>query len=270
MAIKMTILIIVLVIVMLIVLYICWRPSTITDNGTIYNYNTNIRPKLKTGDIILFSSKNNGSAISDLMYKTRTSLLGTDYGHVGLVVRNPSTNKLYLIECTDYGHTAHNLARVLNDKKRGGIRIIDLDTIIDRYGTEQNGLFAVKFIETEIPYKTITKILPEYQNVVFENKLKLITLAITDLMLSHQLAAKISGSGYRGAGKYSFGTTNSDTNSDTNPRKMMCSEFVYEILYRCGAVRKYDSRLVWPHDYTTEMFQSMSIVNFSRPYVFVK
>lgn len=251
---------IILFIIILVGLYLLTRPPSDKDDQIMYDYFTDIRPKLKTGDIMLFSSKKiNGNFLDELSYKSRTTFLDTEYGHVGLVVKNPVTGQLYMLECTDHMHTADDKAVHLNNYKRGGIRIIDLDTLLKRYQSENAGIFAVKFIKHEIPYHLIMDNLHEYCNVIFDQKWKLVVLAVTELMVSHNLAVKLSG---RPTGILA------KSNLNSKYRRMMCSEFVHEILYRCRVAKPYQSKLVWPHVYTLSTFRDMVNVKFSKQYKF--
>lgn len=262
MSISSIILLVLVFALILIVVYLRSRPRSVNDNGIIYDYRRNIRHKLKTGDIILFSSKENGSVFDKIKYWSRTKLLGTEYGHVGLILKNPKTGELFLLECTDYMHTADDEAIHLNNYNRGSVRIINLDTLIDKYYQQQMGIFSVKFIEKEIPYNLIMNKLREYKDVIFEDKWKLVFLATTDLLISHDFAKKLTSS------------PNSSTDiikhfrSNNRYRKMMCAEFVHEILYRCGALKAYPSKLFWPHIYTSAFFKELEIIKFTKQYKF--
>ena len=53
------------------------RPYFDKDYGFLYDYYTDILLKLKTGDIMLFSSKYNGNLLQKIICQSWTNLLGT-------------------------------------------------------------------------------------------------------------------------------------------------------------------------------------------------
>lgn len=218
-----------------------------------YNYKT-IRPYLKTGDIILFSCDYYNSTIANLAYDFRTKLVGSEFGHVGVIVRDPS-GKLYLLECTDYIHTAQDIAKKFNDQGKGGLRMIDFDVLIKEYHKENNAVFAVVFIDREIPNSLILSKIDKYKNQIFEKRTVLLSLAFTDIVLSHDMAKRIiMYLKNRNGKKYN---------------RMICSEFVYSILYDCGVVKKYPAKIFWPHFMSNGKLQKLSNGKYSLPIKFI-
>jgi hypothetical protein len=210
-----------------------------------YDYN-NIKKKFKTGDIIMFSYGRYRSLLEELGYLSRTKLFGTIYGHIGIVLREG--NKLYLIECTSSNHTAKKYAYTLNNENRGGVRIIDLDILIREYHDEEKGIFAVKFADKEIPNKLIMCVLEKYGNVIFENIPK-IALFVVANFISNKFSKKLAKT------------------ADNN--RMTCSEFAYELLYQCGYVEKYQSKLIWPHLFSNGQFDKLTKIKYSKPIGFI-
>ena len=90
-----------------------------------------IKDKFKTGDILLFSCKKHSSTLKHIEYYMRTNLLGSIFGHVGIVLREK--DNLYMVECTDIGHIGEKHAHYLNDQKKGGVRIIKLEYLLKKY-----------------------------------------------------------------------------------------------------------------------------------------
>ena len=245
-------LIIIIILLTLFFLYILfyYRNSNQTDNEIVYNYK-DIKKDLKSGDIILFSCNKYSSIVDEIGYICRTKLLGTAYGHVGIVFNN--NGNLFLVECTDDNHTARQYATHLNNKKRGGIRIIELDTIISEYYKENKGFFGVKFIEKEIPTQRMIDNILKYQNVIFEIKIVLIGLIIIDLYISNDSVTKIS---------------HIYTKNETIMDKMMCSEFVYKLLFDCDVVNYYPRKIFWPHLFVNGKFDELTKINYSQPLKF--
>jgi hypothetical protein len=169
------------------------------------------------------------------------------YGHAGIVIKKK--NKLYITECCGHDQTGYHEAKHLNDKKMGGVRIIELDVLLREYYKNNKGVCAVKFISKEIPYSDFMKNMLKYRNAVFQDRKVLIMLAITDIFISHELAKKLS-KGY-------------------GDEKMICTEFVYNILRDCNVLKEYPGKLFWPHTITNKLFDELEIIKYSKPYKFV-
>lgn len=241
----MSIILIILILATLIVLNFKVTPPR-------YNYQT-IRPYLKTGDIILFSCNYYDLTIANLEYGFRTKLLGSEYGHVGIIVRDPS-GRLYLLECTGHTHTAYKQAKHFNKQGKGGLRVIDFDVLVEKYYQENNALFAVMFINKEIPNSLILSKIDKYKNRIFENKNILVPLALVDIFLSHSISKKM----------LEF----LENKGDERFKRIMCSEFVYSILYDCGVVEKYPAKLFWPHLVSNDKLKKLSNYKYHGPVKF--
>ena len=213
----------------------------------IYNY-SNIRNKLKTGDLILFTCKKHGSLFANLMYLSRTTLLGSDYGHAGIVIKDKRNNHLYIAECCGHDQCGNKYANYLNKDQKGGIRIIDLDILLKEYHNEYNGSYAVKFISNEIPNSIIISALKKYKNVRFQERHILCMLAAMDIFISHPVAAALS--------------------NICDKNKMICTEFVHDLLHECNVLDKYPSKLFWPHLITNHVFKKLEKIKYSRPFKF--
>jgi len=232
-----TLLMILLLLLVIVVLFV-FDPIY---NEPIYSYQA-LKPKFKTGDILLFSCKKHGSVLEKLIYAMRTNIFESEYGHAGLIIRDGE--KLYLAECCDADQVGFQYAKYLNDQGRGGVRIIDLDIVLEKYYYEYQGVCSVKFISKEIPLSTMMKNILKYHNRIFQDKKIIGLLAITDIFLFHPLAVKMAE--FRQDGR------------------MICTEFVYTVLYDCGVMGYYPAKLFWPHSITNGLLDKLAVVPFSK------
>lgn len=76
--------IIILVVSLLLIYFVNKKPII---NTQIENY-SDIKDKFKTGDIILFSCRKHNTFIDEIKYFSRTKLIGSEFGHVGLILRD--------------------------------------------------------------------------------------------------------------------------------------------------------------------------------------
>ena len=208
-----------------------------------------IKKKMKTGDIILFSCRKHKSFIDKIFFMTRTNVLGSNFGHVGLIIRN-SKDKLYLLEtnspkqcCTNDYYCFHE-----NNKKTGGIRILPLDKILKEYSKKNDGIYAIRFISKEISNSLLMKKIYKYKHIQFQDVQVIILFAFFDFFISHKIACEISKL------------------FDNN--KMICSEFLYNILYDCNVIRNYPSKLFWPNLFVNEIFDNITKIKYSKTYEF--
>ncbi len=238
--------VIVVIILVLILLYVYFKYKKNFVNNKVYKYHQ-IRNKLKTGDIILFSCKEYENFIEELKYYARTTLLGSEYGHVGIIIKD--NNKLYVLECISKEHAGNEYASHFNKKGDGGVRIIDLDILLKEYCNYHKGMYAVKFINQEIPNKIIFNKLKKYEDMTFEHKSIILTVAFIDICISHNLAVNIS-------------------NFLSSKDKIFCSEFVHDLLNNCGVLKNYPSKLFWPHMIDNDQFKDFHNDYYSDLYQF--
>lgn len=239
---------IIIILIILILILVCVL-FLVEDNDSepIYRYE-DIKKKLKTGDIILFSCKKHGSFINKIIYACRTNIVGSQYGHAGIIIKDPQ-GKLYIVESCDHNQCSGQHAHHLNKHKKGGVRIIDTDIILKEYYKKYEGIYAVKFISSEIPYEKFMEKLNKYKNIIFQNRDTLSLLVITDLIISHTLATKIANK------------------CDNN--EMICTEFLHSLLYDCKVLKDYPSKIFWPHLITSKIFDDLENVKYSKPYKFI-
>ncbi len=202
-----------------------------------------IKDKFKTGDILLFSCKKHSNPLKHVEYYMRTNLLGSIFGHVGIILRE--NDNLYMVECTDIGHIGEKHAHYINNQKKGGVRIIKLEYLLKKYRKNYGGIFGVRFISEAIPNDIFFRELNKFKNKIFEDKKVVSLLAFTDICVSHGVATNFSK-------KF----------SDND--KIICSQFAYELLYQCGVVKDYQSQLFWPHLFDDgRIFDNLQIVPYS-------
>lgn len=212
----------------------------------MYKY-SDIKPRLKTGDIMLFVCINHSTEFGKFVYYCRTKLVGSDYGHVGLVIRDG--NDLFLVESTDTCHSGESWATYLNDKCKGGVRIINLDILLEEYVKDYNGFFGVKFISKEIPNNIIMPNVYKHRHKIFEKNYYLVLLMLMDYLLPRFFTDKFVSNPYV-------------------CNKIYCSELVYKILYDCNVLKKYKPKLFWPNFFTQKIFDDLQLVTYSPVYSF--
>lgn len=240
---------IILIILIIFILYVVFfvRKADIYRNDPLYHYQ-DVKEKMKTGDIILFSCKKNNSIYRKIGYYVRTELIGCEYGHVGIIVKH--NNKLYVLECVSDEHCADIYGKYLNDSGEGGIRLINLETLLEQYNVDYDGLYAIKFISKEIPVKTIFKELKNYKITKFQDKKKIFLLGLIDICISHDLSIKL-------------------ISSDNENKILCCSGFVHHFLNSCGVLKDYPSDLFWPHLFLyDEICKPLENISYSKPYRF--
>lgn len=201
-----------------------------------------IRPTLKTGDIIFFVCFDHEDKIGEMLYYCRTKLINSEYGHVGIVMRDG--DKLYLIDCSDTNHSGEKYAIYLNNRKQGGVKIIDLDIMIREYYNDNGGVFGVRYISREIINSSMITSIIKHKDKIYESKTFLSIMMFIDVILSHNIASKLV-----------------DRFVDYN--KIYCSEMVYCILHDCGIVKEYPCKLFWPHLFNSNTFDDLLLVDYS-------
>lgn len=227
-----------IILILGIVLFVCWLSKPLET--PVYTLD-DIYDKLKTGDIILFSSKNNGNLIQSSIYVARTRLVGSEYGHVGIILRDETG--VYLVECCNPTQVGHESSHHLNNTLQGGVRIIRLETILFKYHAMYGGFFAVKPIKQEIPVSIMMEALYKYQDSIFEDIGFVYFVALLDNLVSKDAAKKII-SKYRP--------------ELFEHHRMTCGEFVYKLLMDCGVAKPCRSKLIWPHVYTGNRFTKLT------------
>ena len=234
-----------LIILICIILFVSVYLIKFSDNDIepFYDYN-DIKPRLKTGDIIFFTYRKFDSVINNVCYKIRTNTLNTIYGHVGIIYRN--NNKIYIVESCNSDQCGYSYAKSLNNKKKGGIRIIDMDLYLNDYSEIYHGMFAVKFISKEIPSDIFLKSLHKYKDAIFPSSKdfsRIFLIAAIDLFVSNNMALSMTN----------------NLKNDT----IICTEAVYQLLNDCGVLKKYSRKMIWPNFFTHNKFNSMLTNGYS-------
>jgi len=243
----------------------------IHDLGLNYD---NLCKILKTGDIILFESMENGSIYGNFKHFVISSILGIKYKHSGIILKH--RGELYLVECCRYTQAGYWLAKYINENnyliesdkefyqdsgntsiknnenmmelnklKPGGVRIIKLDDIIREYRKEYRGRFCVKFISQEIPSTRLLEELNKYTNVKFADMHNVLFRGLIDLFFSMS------------------------KNDPSLQDSMVCSQFTHQLLSDCNVVKnKISSDVFWPYYYYNGKFDELAIIKYSNPITF--
>jgi hypothetical protein len=238
--------IILFLIIVYIIIYIILSYNKIIklyDNNIFYNYDY-IKKKLKTGDIILFSYKKNDSLFNKIKYFCHIKFLKTGFNHAGLIFKE--NKKIYIVESDMYNLS--QCTNYLNNKQKGGIRIVEFETLLKEYKKRNRHMFAIKFISKPIPNNLFKNVVLFYKNYTFPNKISLYLSAFIDEFLSHDLANIFA--------------------NNINFNKTMCSEFVYNVLHKCNVLKKYPSKFFWPYLITDKKFDNLQIIKYSVSYNF--
>ena len=225
--------------IIIIIVYFLSSKSRNIDTSTRYD---EIKDQLQTGDIMLFVCIKHSNKIDDMLYYSRTRMIGSDYGHVGLVLREGE--KLYMVECTDANHCAEEQSYHLNDYGLGGVRIIDLDILVDVYTKEYGGIFAVKHISKAIPNEMFYDAIHKHSNKIFENKQYLTIMLIASLFIPSDILKFF-------------------TPDPMYDNKIYCSEMVYAVLRDCGVLAEYNQKLFWPYLFTNKIFDNLQLIPYS-------
>ncbi|QTF49286.1 hypothetical protein qu_394 [Acanthamoeba polyphaga mimivirus] len=238
--------IIILVVSLLLIYFVNKKPIV---NTQIENY-SDIKNKFKTGDIILFSCRKHNTFIDEIKYFSRTKLIGSEFGHVGLILRDKK--KLYVIEFTDYEHPGDQVAKRYHDLGKGGMRVIELETALREYNKDHMGCYAVRFISQEIPNDIFYDKIKKHRHKIFESKPKLLLLAFIDMLVMHKMSSDLATIFH-------------------NEDRMTCGEFVHTVLNDCNAVADYPSKIFWPYIVEDSDFNKIlrSDISYSRLVKFI-
>lgn len=245
-------LLIFVIIIIVIIIYVSYTVNRFTSAPVNSTYEE-LRPLLKTGDIIMFSCHWHDSKIRQFFYVLRTKAMNTEYGHVGIIYRSDD-GVLYLVEGVSAGHLGEGIGTALNDLGKGGIRIIEMDTIMREYngGLGGGATYAALLCEEPIPNSEFISHLSAYKNSIFEDSLTIVILASLDILVNHK-TAKL-------ALKYL-----AEDPIAINP-KITCSEFVLDLLNRCGRIKTdYSAKLFWPCRFVDGTFDSITSVYYHPP-----
>lgn len=240
---------IIIIILILIMIFIIMMPID-PYYGKIETY-SNIKSKLKSGDILFFTCHHHNKIFDKIQYYCRTNFANTEIGHVALIIRKG--DRLFALECTNVKHCADKYAYYYSyhggNPRKEGIRIIDLDILLKKYYKAFKGSYGVRCISQEIPNEIIFKNVEKYKNMVFDSPTGIAFLAFIDLIISHNLASKLS--------------------KKIGNNRIICSEFVHRLLYDCGVMKEYPSKIFWPHFYNSKDFKKFTNVAYSDIIKFV-
>jgi hypothetical protein len=230
------------IIIIIIVNFISKRGNFIKPTKN-YKYQE-IKSYFKSGDILLFSYNKHNNLLENLIYFMRTKLMGTLFGHVGIILK--LNNNLYVLESVNSQHYALKNSKYINGKNSGP-RIVRLDIILQKYNKYNKTQFGIKFIDKEIPPNKLYNQYLTYNNVDFPNWLIIVIIACFDTLFNcGDLLSKF-----------------------IDKNKMMCSEFVHDILYKCGVLKEYPSKIFYPYTITSNTFNILSNNKYSDVNLFI-
>lgn len=202
-----------------------------------------VKDSLKTGDIILFHKTTRTGFIDSLELDFISPLFfkATEFRHSGIIVRQ--NDELFVLECAEERHSGHAYAAYPTGGR--GIRMVPLTELLNAY-TRDNGSahYGVRFISREIDPDQLREALEQYGPVDYLKMHRSIPLFLTKFLLPAQLRRSLLGAW---------------------SHEMMCSEFVHDILNRCGALADYPSKLLAPYSIEDDnFFRRLEIVRFSE------
>lgn len=197
---------------------------------------------MRTGDIILFHKTTRSGFIDtlELDFVSPVFFRANEFRHSGIVVRRGED--LHVLECAEESHSGYALADYPTGGK--GIRLVPLEPLLDAY-TKDNGEphYGIRFISSVIPAQKIFGVLEDYGPVSYLPMQRSLPLYLTRFLLPHRVRRSLLN-------RY---------NSE-----MMCSEFVHNILNRCGALADYPSKLFAPYSFEDDtFFRKVAVVPFS-------
>ena len=201
-----------------------------------------IRDRFRTGDILLFHKTTRSGLIDtiELDFVSPIFFRANEFRHSGIVVRRGG--ELYVLESAEERHSGHSLATYPTGGK--GIRLVPLEPLLEAY-TRDNGdpHYGVRFIEREIPVDRIFQVLEGYGPVSYLPMQRSLPLYLTRFLLPHRIRRLLL---------------------DAYRSQMMCSEFVHNVLHRCGALAEYPSKLLAPYLIENDtFFRRLAVVPFS-------
>jgi len=166
--------------------------ARVTDFGTYHR----LRPRLETGDVVLFSGK---SGISEAV----KALTRSAYSHAGMVVRIPEVDLVCVWEST----TLSNVPDYFTGRGTRGVQVVPLSERLRLY----RGEVSVRMLQAPRPpavRETVGRLRQEWQGRPYER---------------HPL--ELLRAAYDGPG---------GANRTANILSFFCSELVAEVYQRCG------------------------------------
>ena len=201
-----------------------------------------VRGRLRTGDIILFHKTSRTGFIDSLELDFVSPLFfkANEFRHSGIIVRHES--EIFVLECAERFHSGHSLATYPTGGN--GIRRVSLEPLLDAYSRDNGDPhFGVKFIGEELPVDRVYEVLSGYGPVNYLKMQRSLPLFLTKFFLPNPIRRSVL---------------------DAYRHEMMCSEFVHSFLNRCGALASYPSKLLAPYSIENQrFFQKLEIVPYS-------
>ncbi|CAI2358496.1 Hypothetical protein MVR_LOCUS202 [uncultured virus] len=201
-----------------------------------------MRHKLQTGDVVLFSRKRFDNDLDKLGYLTINYVTECEYIHVGMVYLDSESKIPYLIEFTypqpfDKIKFGCHKSSYYDD---GGIRIVGLDDALSYYSSVYGAVYEFIHIDQGIDNAVVLKEMNKYRDCVGESKMSLAALYLTRRLWSYDKAVGLIA-------------------HVCKDERLTCSEFVYRMLCDCGVVDgTYCRKLYWPEHFDKMLTKSCS------------
>ena len=201
-----------------------------------------VRGSLRTGDIILFHKTTRSGFIDILELDFVSPILfrANEFRHSGIIVRDG--DDILVLECAEEFHSGYSAAAYPTGGR--GVRLVSLEALLAAY-TLDNGEphYGVRFISEEIPASRIYDALSGYGPVKYLKMQRSVPLFFSKYFLPSPVRRSLF---------------------DAYRHEMMCSEFVHNILNKCGALADYPSKLFGPYSIENDaFFRKLEIVRFS-------
>ncbi len=203
---------------------------------------SDVSDALKTGDIILFhkTTRNGVLDVVELDILAPMFFDESEFRHSGIIVRRD--DQLFVMECTEPMHSGYAHANYPTGGK--GIREVPLAPLLEEYSRDNGDAhFGVRFISEEIPLEVLQSTISEVGPVSYMKAHTTVPIFLSQFVLPRAIVERVA----------------------KVPRhQMMCSEFVHRVLWGCGVLRDYPSKLFAPYIIEdSSRFRSHAIVGYS-------
>jgi hypothetical protein len=200
------------------------------------------RRAAKTGDIILFHKTNRGGVLDVLELDFLSPLVfgQTEFRHAGIIFEE--NGELYVIECADRRHSGYESATYLT--AGNGIRKVPLETLLAAYNRDNGDPhFGFRHVSSAIAPDTIRSVIASYGSIDY------LPMTVTvRLLFAHWLLPR----------------SRFERRAAAHSHRMMCTEFVHDLLHRSGALRTYPSKVFMPYYIEdARRFSALEAVPFS-------
>jgi len=183
------------------------------------------RRAAKSGDIILFH-KTNRSGVLDVLELDFLSPLvfgKTEFRHAGIVLEE--NGELFVIECADRFHSGFDSATYLT--AGNGIRQVPLEALLAAYQRDNGDPhLGFRHVSKAVDPAAIRSVIASYGSIDYLPMPVTVRLLFTYWLLPR---------------------SQFEQRAAAHSSRMMCTEFVHNLLHQCGALREYPSKVFMPY-----------------------